>query len=209
MFKLIKSILLLLCLPLLTEGQNHFTDNRDGKTYLTIKIGEQTWFAENLSYKTAEGCWTYNDNENNVETYGRLYNWETARQACPEGWHLPTDNEWKELESFIGLKGEEVNHEGYRGEENSIGDLLKIDSLKINPKLKDTGFNIVFAGCRHDFVKNCTGLSQNTYFWADKNNDENQIPGRRFRKEKSGIYRSTSYHKEDAYSVRCIKNQAK
>lgn len=81
-----------------------FKDPRDGKVYKTVKIGNQTWMAENLAYKAGSGCWAYNNDQGNVATYGYLYNWETAKQVCPTGWHLPSDAEWKQLTTYLGGK---------------------------------------------------------------------------------------------------------
>jgi uncharacterized protein (TIGR02145 family)/uncharacterized repeat protein (TIGR02543 family) len=78
-----------------------FTDNRDGKKYTKITVGGQTWMAENLNY-AAEGSKCYENNAGNCEQYGRLYNWEAAKKACPAGWHLPSDAEWTTLENAVG-----------------------------------------------------------------------------------------------------------
>jgi uncharacterized protein (TIGR02145 family) len=78
-----------------------FTDERDGKNYKTVKIGSQTWMAENLNYATSSGSWCYDDNIANCAKFGRLYTWEAAKTACPIGWHLPSDDEWHKLALFI------------------------------------------------------------------------------------------------------------
>lgn len=92
-----------------------FTDSRDGKTYKTVCIGSQVWMAENLNYN-ASGSKCYQNDTNNCNTYGKLYNWNTAmdgsgssssnpsgvRGICPQGWHLPSSSEWNELIAFLG-----------------------------------------------------------------------------------------------------------
>jgi uncharacterized protein (TIGR02145 family) len=81
--------------------QPPFTDLRDEKKYEIVKIGNQVWMAENLAY-AAEGSKCYNNDPKKNKEYGRLYDWETAKKACPPGWHLPSDTEWQELVDFAG-----------------------------------------------------------------------------------------------------------
>jgi uncharacterized protein (TIGR02145 family) len=77
------------------------TDKRDNKKYKTVIMGTQTWMAENLNYNEG-GSKCYDNDESNCQKYGRLYNWSTAMKACPNGWHLPSRDEWRKLVDFAG-----------------------------------------------------------------------------------------------------------
>jgi uncharacterized protein (TIGR02145 family) len=80
-----------------------FTDTRDGQKYRKVTIGKQTWMAENLNYKPETGnSWCLRDSDSYCKKYGRLYDWKTAKTVCPEGWHLPSYEEWDSLENYAG-----------------------------------------------------------------------------------------------------------
>jgi uncharacterized protein (TIGR02145 family) len=82
-----------------------FRDPRDEKIYKTIKIGSQTWLAENLAFKADKGCWAYDNQESNAAKFGRLYTYETAKKVSPIGWHLPSKQEFEILLHHIGGSG--------------------------------------------------------------------------------------------------------
>jgi uncharacterized protein (TIGR02145 family) len=106
-----------------------FVDYRDNKTYKKVQIGEQIWMAENLKYE-ADGSVCYYNYDQNCETYGRLYDWNTAMNGehgsdanpsgvegvCPAGWHIPSDAEWTELTDFVGVNaGTKLKSRTFKG----------------------------------------------------------------------------------------------
>jgi uncharacterized protein (TIGR02145 family) len=137
-----KPLLLLLltflspCIYAQTLGS--FTDARDGHVYKTVTIGNDVWMAENLAFKLENGCWAYGNEEGNVKTYGYLYNWISAVQACPKGWHLPSNQEWDALTKTLG------------GVEAS-GPKLKVTTgwLKDKNSTNESGFTALPGGARH------------------------------------------------------------
>jgi uncharacterized protein (TIGR02145 family) len=107
-------------------------DARDNKKYPYVKIGTQTWMAENLNFN-APNSRRYDNYSSNCNTYGRLYNWVTAMNIdtsyssklytvsarhtgiCPEGWHIPSDPEWTMLMKNAGF--EEIGKDGTVGKD--------------------------------------------------------------------------------------------
>ena len=140
-----------------------YVDERDSKTYKTVKIGEDTWMAENLAYAgdsdlLAEESWCYEDDESNCNVYGRLYSWNAAtlngtkQGSCPEKWHVSTKDDWENLINAVG-------------NDPSVGKLLKDPAFyKSGPMNKnDYGFSALGAGVVDTAYH---GLETEAHFWT-------------------------------------------
>jgi uncharacterized protein (TIGR02145 family) len=77
--------------------------NAQSGSFKTVTIDGVTWMVENLNIETGNS-WCYDDDEAYCKKYGRLYDWETAQNACPAGWHLSTRGEWFSLFKYAGEK---------------------------------------------------------------------------------------------------------
>jgi uncharacterized protein (TIGR02145 family) len=172
-------------------------DSRDGQTYKTVKIGKQVWMAENLNYET-ENSYCYDNDLANCQKYGRLYTWEAALNACPEGWRLPTNADFETL--FANVRGIETagkmlkSRTGWADYEGKSGN--GIDKY---------GFNVLPAGIRNnDGSFNYAGRSAN--FWSAT---EYKMYGAAYLLDLSYPYEDApllSNFKDRALSVRCLKD---
>ena len=167
-----------------------FKDTRDGKVYKTVTIGTQTWMAENLAYKADSGCWAYS----NIEIYGYLYDWETAKKVCPIGWHLPSDSEWTTLTKY--LRGDRIG-----------GGKLKSTIGWNNPNsgaTNESGFTALPGGCRNDnglFVEKGKFGS----WWSSTGLNSTYARCLNLGYDNSSVNRFY-YNKAFGFSVRCLRN---
>ncbi|MFC0875790.1 FISUMP domain-containing protein [Saccharicrinis sp. FJH2] len=187
------------------QNSGTITDYRDGNTYRTIKIGNQWWFSQNLNYYVTSGIkYLNNDSVQNASKYGLLYEWKTAANSCPAGWHLPTHEEWRYLEMELGFKqNEPVKSNNFYG--TNEGDKLKDTVLWDTPNTNNnsSGFSALPGG--HYAMGQFWGENTVAQFWADEKNS-NEAWYRSLGYNNSGIhiyYQS----KTDGYkSVRCVKD---
>ena len=177
--------------------------------------------AENLAYMpyvcapdSQCGIWVYDYSGKgypgiNYQIYGCLYNWETAMKVCPEGWHLPSDEEWMELELFLGMPEDELDRSGIpRGQEANVSGKLK-ENGSIHWKdpnvgaTNETGFSALPGGVK--FENRFYSLNAHSFFWSSQRSGENQAIYRVFSYDQNIIFREEmkiTY----GLSIRCIKN---
>ncbi len=177
-------ILALVTFTALSCGGN-FTDPRDGKTYKTVKIGDQVWMAENLNYDAGDSSYCYKDDNSNCEKYGRLYTWNAAVKAAPPGWHLPSKEEWETLIKSFG----------------------NIDSVAYAEMIQGggSGFNALTAIGSRDESGAYLSVGTGAYFWSsttDGDKDAWYCVISKFRKKVHVVSRRMT----DGFPVRCIKD---
>jgi len=216
----------------------------DGNVYETIQIGEQLWMAENLKtthYKNgypiatgySDGDWeileqgayaVYGDSD----VYGNLYNWYTVddeRGICPDSWHVPSDEEFMELEMYLGMSEEEANSvccwtEGNRG--TNEGSKLAGNSdlwfsiygeeetlIESDPEFGTSGFNGLPAGYRNNYTGSFPHyLGSGAAFWSsseyNSSNGYNSLY-RRLGWSYSSVDRLYGF-KQYGFSIRCLKD---
>ena len=196
--------------PCKTETEDNceygsLTDDRDGQTYKTVKIGEQWWMAENLNYRyiqqTAEedsSSYCYNDDPANCAKYGRLYLWSAALVVCPEGWHLPDSTEWETLRTAVGgwatagkmLKSTEGWNDNFDGTSGNGSDSYSFSALPAGLRGKSGNFRD--EGYYALFWSSTEKISNVVYYMALYRDQDNVS--------------LVSYYTGHGLSVRCLKD---
>jgi len=184
---------------LLTSCSESFTDSRDGQSYGVVKIGEQTWMAENLNFETA-GSFCPEGDSRNCKRLGRLYSWAEAASVCPEGWRLPTKADFEKLIAEM-LKG------GVASSKGDAGAALKAKDgwFKKGNGSDVLGFKALPAGFRGADGK-FDGIGGYAYFWSATEDDEfpESLAYYLFLSFSSDVASLNAFAKADYRSVRCI-----
>ncbi len=202
-------------------------DDRNDKVYQTVQIGDQVWMAENLDVGTKingslNGSdngniekYCYQNNDAFCEQYGAMYNWdemmqynysESSQGVCPDGWHIPSDEEWKIMEMTLGMSREEADGVDYRGTDQ--GGKLKATGIELwdgpnEGATNESGFNALPAGGMDN-----TGVFDSegffTDFWTSSWDGTNPWY-RLLDADHASIFRKQG-NKGFATSVRCVKD---
>ena len=154
--KLLIAIVLLFSTRTFAQTTGNFTDSRDGKIYKTVEIGNQVWMAENLAYKPVKGnYWAYDDDQSNVSKYGYLYDYQTAMNVCPSGWHLPSLKEWKKFTKYNGGK-----------RKAGAKMISKVGGDQNGNVNNENGFSALPGGMRFDIGGDFGALGKYGYWWS-------------------------------------------
>ncbi len=195
---------------LLSACSESFTDSRDGQSYGVVKIGEQTWMAENLNFETA-GSFCPEGDSRNCKRLGRLYSWVEAKSVCPDGWRLPTSADFAQIlaQSLDGNPGAVSNEAGAK--------LKSRDGwFKKGNGSDEFGFNALPAGYRVAISKaddgtisggKFDGIGGYAYFWSATEDAENPESNAyymflAFNSKSASV---NSFSKSDLRSVRCVR----
>jgi uncharacterized protein (TIGR02145 family) len=226
------TLLLLSCSTSEPEMITGTVTDIDGNEYQTVKIGDQWWMAENLRvthYKNGEeipkvtegqewptlttGAYTaYENDYTNILPYGLLYNWyavDDSQGICPEGWHVPSDEEWMALEIYLGMPKSEVDTFGWRGSDE--GGKLKEAGTDHwwepnTGATNETGLSVLPSGGRASdpFFKGMYDYrGTREAIWSSTEYSDAEGLFREFWHNKSEIERKV-YRKGNGFTVRCI-----
>jgi len=203
----------------------------DGNVYHTVLIGNYRWMAENLrttSYNNGVEipcitdsivwrsliigayCW-YQNNEVNGVTYGALYNWYAVNtdRLCPDGWRVPTDNEWIDLEASADTRfgqGDPVwDDQGGRGQDAGLR--LKATSgwCSQGNGTDNLGFSALPGGERCSQGRFFVG-GKSGFWWSNSGKNDSAAWYRNMIYGLEEIYRNT-HPKWMGFSVRCIRDK--
>lgn len=204
----------------------------DGNVYGTVEIGDQCWMAANLKTtryndstpipnvtdntawtELTSGAWCNFDNESFYDaTYGKLYNWFAAASPniCPQGWHIPAESEWQQLELALGLPVDELYSESlYRGSTENIGGKMKAVSPLWTPSnispTNESGFSGIPCGVRYNYEGNFEGIDFYVGWWSASENNTLEGWYRLLQIQLAGILRNNIY-KETGYCLRCVRD---
>lgn len=198
--KLILLILLLASSLTYAQTMGSFTDSRTGQTYKTVSYQDHllgtklTIMAENLNYKTT-GSYAYNNNEQYRKNLGLLYTWAAAKNACPSGWHLPSDGEWSLIISLIGST-------------STAGKAMKSTKgwLENSNSTNSSGFNGMPAGSRFPATGGVfAGIRKYGFFWSSTELSDDSAWERALLYHNSEVKRSNN-PKTSGSSVRCLQD---
>jgi uncharacterized protein (TIGR02145 family) len=214
------------------SGETGTMTDIDGNVYKTIKIGNQVWMAGNLKVtryrngdpipnvtnqdqweKLRSGAYcAYNNNNGNVSTYGLLYNWyaiDDSRNIAPEGWHMPTDEEWKELEMHLGMSRSEADKSSYWRGTDEGGKLKESGTTHWNSPnsgaTNSSGFTALPGGFRYGSGK-FNNMGTHGYWWSATASYRNNAWSRYLYYNYSDTYRSSS-NKRNGFSVRLVRDE--
>ncbi|MCK4358753.1 MAG: fibrobacter succinogenes major paralogous domain-containing protein [Candidatus Cloacimonetes bacterium] len=214
-----------------TSGGTSTVTDIDGNIYQIIKIGDQWWLAENLRvthYRngdpipevTDNSAWVglttgaycnYDNDDGYVSTYGHLYNWyavDDSRGIAPDGWHVPTDDEWKELEMYLGMTQAQADDIGWRGTDEG-GKLKETGYEHWNSPntvaTNESGFTALPGGCRYYCLGDFCLMDTYAYFWSSSEYYGSYAWCRFLSYHYSFVSRN-SQSKYEGFSFRCVKD---
>lgn len=204
-----------------------FTDDRDGNVYRTLKIGSQIWMVDNLKYlpqvyPMKEGnplkAYVYVSfykgtdivEAKKTSSYKNgyvYYNLVAAQLSCPEGWHLPTDEEWIQFELEMGMNKEEVGAVSVR-KTLDASKLISNDGYAIGGT-NESGFNVYGVGRRTLSINDDDNYNiWQTGFWTNTETETGKVWTRVFGgKYEEAYVLKASYKKEYGLCVRCVKDE--
>jgi uncharacterized protein (TIGR02145 family) len=183
------------------------TDPRDGQTYKTIIIKDHKWMTANMNYPAAGSAYYQNDSLT-YHKYGRLYTWPAALEACPDGWNLPGDSQWKDLEKALGMSQEEANRTGdYRG--TTEGNKLKEEGtahwLISSGNTNESGLSMLPGGEGRNDFHDFEDAGTKAWFWTVSSIGRTSSAYARELSAADTRIARMEVPKENGLSVRCIQ----